>query len=83
MANVVFGEEKMSQVFMPSLLSRFREAEAESGSPLNSKQAEEIRESAVALLLPEPAALKLEERRGFRDLDPDSFWTEWQQIRSS
>jgi hypothetical protein len=83
MANVVAGKAKMLPVFMPSLLSRFREAEAESGSPLTSKQAEQIRENAVVLLIPEQTALKLQERRVFRDLDPDRFWTDWQQLRRS
>jgi hypothetical protein len=81
MAYVVLGEEKLFPVFMPSLLRRFREAEQESGSPLTCYQAQEIRNTAVGILLPGPIALRLEERRGFRDLDPDAFWTDWQQTR--
>jgi hypothetical protein len=81
MANVVFEEEKMFPVFMPSLLSRFRDAEAELGSPLTSRQAREIRDNAAGVLLPEPIASKLEERRGFRDLDPKNFWNDWQEFR--
>jgi hypothetical protein len=72
----------MFPVFMPSLLWRFRKAEAESASPLTSSQAQEIRDKAVWVLLPEMIVSKMEVRRGFRDLDPDSFWTDWQQIRN-
>jgi hypothetical protein len=83
MANVDFGDEKLFPVFMPSLLWRFRLAEEQSGSPLTSTEAKAIRDNAVGVLLPEPIALRLQQRRGFRDLDPDRFWTDWQQVRSS
>ena len=82
MTNVVFGEQKMFPVFMPSLLTRFREAEEQSGTPLTQIEATQIRDRAVGVLVREEIASKLEQRRGFRDLHPDEFWSDWQRMRS-
>ena len=70
-------------VFMPSLLACFRNAERESGSSLTLEEAQKIRRTAVAVVLNEEVALKMEQRRGFRDLDPISFWSEWQALSRS
>ena len=79
----VCGEIKLVVVFMPSLLTRFAQAEKESRVPLTLSQAQQIRSNAVAVLVSGEVALKLEQRRRFRDLDPDDFWTDWQRLRES
>jgi hypothetical protein len=65
---------------MPSLLTCFRNAERDSGSSLTLETAQKIRATAVAFLANDEMALKIEYRRGFRDLDPISFWGEWQAL---
>ena len=68
-------------VFMPSLLKCFRGAEQESGSPLTLEAAQKIRGTAVAVVISDEIGAKMEQRRGFRDLDQKDFWNEWQQLR--
>src|SRR5690349_7431764 len=57
-------------VFMPSLLKRFAEADRQSGAPLTHSQAQDIRNTAVHVLVSEETASKLQQRRGFLDLVP-------------
>jgi hypothetical protein len=70
-------------VFMPTLLTCFRDAEKKSGTPLTLEAAQKIRATAVAFLANDEMALKIEYRRGFRDLDPIAFWDEWRALRGA
>ena len=70
-------------MFMPSLLSLFREEEQQSGLPLTYQRAREIVEGAVITSLSQPLATQLERRRGFHDLDPLHFWAEWLEFKDS
>ena len=81
MASLISPENKLFFVFMPSLLARFRDAERASGVPLTLDGAREIRQNAVGVIVSEEIANKLVQRRGFQDLDSQTFWTDWQQIR--
>jgi hypothetical protein len=76
-----YGEIRLVIVFMPSLLNRFAEAEKEFRAPLTLSQAADIRNKAVGISVSPEIAFKLEERRAFRDLDPDHFWADWQRCR--
>jgi hypothetical protein len=40
-----------------------------------------IRDNAPAVALPPEAAARVEESRGYRDLDFDKCWEEWQSAR--
>jgi hypothetical protein len=71
-------DKKVVPVFMPSLFRLFREAERKSGAPLSRRDAKEIRAKAVATFVTENFAAELEQRRGFRDLDPHDSWNDWQ-----
>src|SRR5438045_3444908 len=82
MPDVVFGALKLYPVFMPCLLTRFRQAEQKAGSPLTPVQAQEICSHAVGIMVSEDLVAKLEQRRGFRDLDPEHPWNEWQRVRA-
>src|SRR4051812_39783657 len=74
---------KLVAVFMPSLLNCFAEAEREARAPLTHCQAKKIRNTAIQVLVSEETASTLQQRRGFVDLDPDDFWTEWLQRRKA
>ena len=80
-ANVVCRETQYRLVFMPSLLRRFREAQDHSQAPLTAPQARAIRAEAVGVRVTLEIASKMEQRRGFKDLDQDNFWAEWQQLQ--
>jgi hypothetical protein len=81
MANASALDQRMVPVFMPSLLTLFREAEQKSGSPLTFDEAKQIRNEALGVLVTQEVATKIETRRGFRDLDPINFWNDWQELR--
>ena len=68
-------------VFMPSLQSLFRAAEHKHG-PLSHEQANQIRLEAAGTFVKESLALEMERSRGFKDLHPDDFWEEWQQLKA-
>ncbi|HUR45713.1 MAG TPA: hypothetical protein VMZ27_07540 [Candidatus Saccharimonadales bacterium] len=77
------GSLESIPMFMPSLLSLFRESEEQSGGQLTYERAREIVSTAVVTSLSQPLAVELERRRGFRDLDPQHFWEEWHNFKNS
>ena len=72
---------RLVAVYMPSLLQRFTDAEKETRAPLAYLPARRIRNEAVAVLVPGEIPSKIQQRRAFRDLNPDHFWTDWQRLR--
>ncbi|HUR47634.1 MAG TPA: response regulator [Candidatus Saccharimonadales bacterium] len=64
-------------VFMPSLLSLFREAESANQGALTREQACQIRAGAVAMMLDVALSRRIDQKRGFKDLDPTTFWEDW------
>ncbi len=70
-------------VFMPTLAHLLRQAEAAKGSPLTRAEVLAVRDKGVCMMLRASAALELEEKRGFRDIDPEDCWEEWQSLRQA
>ncbi len=70
-------------IFMPALAHLLREAELSKGSPLTRAEVLQARDQGVCMMLRGSAALELEEKRGFRDIDPEDCWEEWQALRQA
>ena len=70
-------------VFMPALAHLLRQAEQAKGSPLTRAEALQVRDKGVCVMLRPTAALELEDKRGFRDIDPENCWEEWQALRQA
>jgi len=74
-------EEKLVPVIMPALSNILIAAEDKKGSPLTIEEATDIRDKAPAIMLPLSAKISMDESRGFRDVDPENLWFDWQMIR--
>lgn len=68
-------------VFMPALAHLLRQAEQAKGSPLTRAEVLAVRDQGACMMVRGSAALELEEKRGFRDIDPENCWEEWQALR--
>ncbi len=75
-------EESLVPVFMPSLASVLVSSERRKGSELTYDEVIEIRDKCVCVMVPSAHVHSIEESRGYRDLDPENCWEEWQQLRA-
>jgi uncharacterized protein YegJ (DUF2314 family) len=73
--------EQLVPVFIPALAPLLLRAEQMKGSALVREEVIEIREQAISILMSIQEARALEEKRGYRDLDPERCWEEWQEFR--
>ena len=69
--------------FMPSLVSILLAKEEAKGTPLTEEEVTAIRDSAHCVALTHEQALKVEEERGYYDIDPERCWEEWQEFREA
>jgi hypothetical protein len=67
--------------FVPSLVSTLLNREQAKGSPLTEQEVLEIRDSYPVIALREETAKVAEEKRGYKDIDPEHVWEEWQEAR--
>lgn len=74
-------DEPLVIVHMPPLAVVLAWAEEQKRSPLTEEEVIAARDGAPAMALPASEAKAMEVARGFRDLDPDRAWEEWQAHR--
>ena len=65
---------------IPSLVSTLLAAERKKGSPLTEAEVLRIRDLAGVLVVPDDGG-KLEQDRGYKDIDPADCWRAWQAAR--
>jgi hypothetical protein len=65
----------------PSLVAILLNRENAKGSPLIEEEVLEIRDACPSIALPVDVALKMDESRGYKDIDPDRCWEEWLVVR--
>jgi uncharacterized protein YegJ (DUF2314 family) len=75
------GEEELVPVFIPALGAILIRAEDVKGEPLTLDEVIGIRDKAACIMMQAVDARKLDESRGYRDLDPESCWFDWQHLR--
>lgn len=73
--------ERLIITCIPSLVSTLLRLEEEKGSPLTEQEVLSIRDGAPAVALPVESAAAVERERGYRDIDLDHCWEEWQRYR--
>jgi hypothetical protein len=69
-------------VFIPSLASVFMRHELDEGRPLTENEVIAIRQGSIAVELSRSEALRLEDRRGYKDVDPARCWETWRNLRN-
>jgi hypothetical protein len=72
----------MIPVFVPALVFLLHDAEKQKGSPLTEEEVFEIRDKGPCVMMQVEDAIKLDEQRGYNDLDPEDVWEQWQEARA-
>jgi len=73
--------EKLVMMPMPSLIATLLNCEEAKGSPLTETEVIQIRDSCPSVAVPIDVVPKIEEERGYKDIDPERCWEEWQEAR--
>jgi hypothetical protein len=68
-------------VFIPALVQLLAIREQAKGAPLTESEVLEIRGEGVCIMLRHSMAMKMDEARGYPDINPTNVWQEWQAIR--
>jgi hypothetical protein len=76
------GAEDLFPCFTPSLAAILLNREKALGRPLTEHEVNEIRDQSSCVMLPISMKPKMDESRGYVDIDPENCWNEWQQLRS-
>ena len=76
-------DEPLVLVPVPALVSVLQSLEYRKGAPLTEYEVWEAKQNAVCLAMPESHAVAFSEVRGYRDIDPDNAWAEWQAVRAT
>jgi len=66
---------------IPSLVATLLNRETAKGSPLTEEEVIQIRDSCPAIALTQEDAMRVDESRGYLDIDPENCWEEWQRVR--
>jgi hypothetical protein len=66
---------------MPSLVATLINREKAKGSPLTEAEVIQIRDACPSVAVPVDVAQAIDEKRGYKDIDPENCWAEWQEAR--
>ena len=72
----------MKIVFIPALIIVLIDKEQGMGRELTRDEVESMRDDATAIRLPAEAAEDIIRERGYRDIDPENVWREWQAYKA-
>lgn len=75
------NSQKLVNYPMPSLVATLLNRERAKGSPLIEAEVYEIRDSCPSVMVPSDVAAKIDAERGYKDIDPDQCWEQWQEAR--
>jgi uncharacterized protein YegJ (DUF2314 family) len=75
------GSDDLVPVFIPALVVLLVHAEDKKGTPLTKDEAHAIRDSGTCIMMKSGDAHKMQESRGYRDIDPENCWHDWQMAR--
>ncbi|EPQ9048633.1 hypothetical protein ACUW7X_001291 [Cronobacter turicensis] len=73
----------MALVFIPALIVLLTAKEKELGRELTQQEVETLRDNAVGMVMPDDIALKMNESRGYADVDPENIWHDWLSYKNS
>jgi hypothetical protein len=77
------SQEPLVPVPIPALGALLLNIEKLKGSPLSQVEVLDARDKAVCIMLPLSAKVAMEEKRGYRDIDPENVWEEWLLLRAA
>jgi len=73
--------EKLVICPMPSLISTLLNREKIKGSPLTEAEVIDIRDGCPSVAVPIDVVEKIDAERGYKDINPERCWEEWQEAR--
>lgn len=76
------SDESLVLVFVPPLLALLQRAEELKGAPLSESEVLRIRDGAVCISMRISVAAKMEEARGYADINAENAWRQWQSFRA-
>lgn len=76
------SDEEIFLVHVPALVAVLLVKEKDKGSPLTEEEVIEIRDQSQCIAMPLYAKRKVDEGRGYIDIDPGNVWEEWQAARA-
>jgi hypothetical protein len=71
------NNDPLIPVPIPALGVLLLNLEKQKGGPLSESEVIETRDKAVCIMLPLSAKVQMDEKRGYRDIDPENVWVEW------
>lgn len=74
-------QDELIPVFMPALVVLLVHAEDKKGTPLSKEEVFAIRDKALCIMMDVADAQKMNESRGYADIDPENCWYDWQIAR--
>jgi hypothetical protein len=77
------NSEKLLLYPMPSLVATLLNRENAKGCPLTEEEVINIRDSCPSVAVPPEVAEKIDEERGYKDINPENCWEEWQKARKA
>lgn len=75
--------KKLVPIFLPSLIAILLNGEKVKGECLTREEAETIRDRSYTIMLPESMLHIIKENRGYQDINPETCWEEYMEIRSA
>lgn len=75
--------ETLVPLFVPPLSVLLLRAEQLKGELLGESEVLEIRDGAICRMVRADVARKMEESRGYADLEPEHAWEDWRALRAS
>jgi len=72
--------QNLTIAFIPSLASKLLAEEKRKGSALTESEVLAVRDNSTVTVVPGDKN-RLEEVQGYKDVDPNSCWAEWQALR--
>jgi hypothetical protein len=76
-------DETLVPVFIPPLVTMLVQQERQKGAPLTEEEVIAIRGRSIVMMMRSSAAEQMAQKRGYRDIDPQNCWHEWQQVRET
>ncbi len=74
-------DEELVAVFIPALGPLLLRAEDLKGEPLSYDEVIRIRNEAACIMMRIDDARKLDDSRGYHDINPENCWFDWQNLR--
>lgn len=74
-------DDNLVPAFIPALVVLLVHAEDKKGEPLSADEVHAIRDKAACIMMQVDDVQKMNDSRGYSDIDPENCWYDWQMTR--